>query len=465
MIELVAQAIERLSQSTAGADDVLAIAVAAPYVPPTRLVAAYSGELSVSFWHGSPRTGETPLALVGFGEATRIDGHGPERIAQAAAGACGVFAALREERTREASEAPGPFFLGGLSFRPNAEREPWSAFADASFSLPRWLYVCRGTEAWLWLCVRAERIELDRRVVLGELETLEAAMKSAEQLRQRARASDVPSVVARLDVADRDAFCALVADAIACIHTRATDKIVAVASSRVTFDEPIDAAVVLQRLDEAYPDTTRFAIQRGERVFVGASPERLVARHGRHVDSDALAGTARRGADDATIVRGLLSSSKDRREHALVVESIAAVLAARCSSLDVPEEPRIRTLRNVHHLWTPMRGVLRNGTHVLSLVEALHPTPAVAGTPRDRATAWIAEHEPTSRGWYTGAVGYFDAAGDGEFAVAIRAGLVGKRDAFLYAGAGIVEASDPPAEYAETRAKEAPMLAALGIVP
>jgi len=257
----------------------------------------------------------------------------------------------------------------------------------------------------------------------------------------------------------------LVADAIACIRSRATDKLVAVTSSRVTFGEPVDTRMVLERLDEAYPETTRFAISRGERVFIGASPERLVARRGRHVDSDGLAGTARRGLDDAAIVRELLTSAKDRREHALVVESIASVLEPRCSTIDVPDEPGVRTLRNVHHLWTPIRGVLRDETHVLELVEALHPTPAVAGTPRDRATAWIAEHEPTSRGWYTGAVGYFDAAGDGEFAVAIRAGLVGKNEALLYAGAGIVEASDPMAEYAETRAKEAPMLAALGIAP
>ncbi len=462
MIDYFARSLERVSTQTPSSTEVIAIVAPAPVVSPVRLVATYSGDLPVLFWNAAPDAAQPTLAIVGFGETVRIEGHGAARARQVSVEATAMFAALHHERAVEAESAPGPFLVGGLSFRPHAEREPWAAFADASFSLPRWTYVCRGEQAWWWLCVRTDEVARHRLQIIGEFDVLQSVLHHAKRPRSD---SSLSTSVIRVDVADRDAYCALVADAIACIRTRATDKIVAVTSSRITFGEPIDTRVVLERLDDAYPETNRFLIQRGERVFVGASPERLVARRGRHVDSDGLAGTARRGADDTTIVRELLTSAKDRREHAFVVESIASVLGPRCSTLDVPDEPGVRTLRNVHHLWSPIRGVLRNETHVLELVEALHPTPAVAGTPRDRATAWIAEHEPTSRGWYTGTVGYFDAAGDGEFAVAIRAGLVGKHEAFLYAGAGIVEASDPPAEYAETRAKEAPMLAALGIAP
>lgn len=465
MIDLLAQLLERLSSATRDDAALIALAVPAASVSLVQLIAGYTGDFPLSFWHAAPRTDETTLAIVGFGETVRIDAQGTHRLEQVTREARSMFAALRQERTIDASSAPGPFLVGGLSFRPGGTREPWSAFPDASFSLPRWTYVRRGEQAWWWLCVRFDRVEHERAALLGEFEALQGALRRADRLQCGAMKRSLSASVMHFDAADRDAYCALVAEAIACIRARTTDKIVAVTSSHVTFGEPVDARMVLERLDEAYPDTTRFAVQRGDRVFVGASPERLVARRGRHVDSDGLAGTARRGADDAAIVRGLLTSAKDRREHALVVESIATVLGSRCSAVDVPDEPRVRTLRNVHHLWTPIRGVLRKDTHVLELVEALHPTPAVAGTPRDRATAWIAEHEPMSRGWYTGAVGIFDAAGDGEFAVAIRAGLVGQNEAFLYAGAGIVEASDPPAEYAETRAKEAPMLAALGIGP
>lgn len=460
MTDDFARYVVRLSGHAASSPAIVALVFPAPTVVPARLVATYAGTLTLSFWHAAPRPDEPELAIVGFGETTRLEGRGLERTSQVSQSAAELFAKLRHDRATEADDAPGPYVIGGLSFRPRAEQEPWSAFADASFSLPRWTYVRQGERAWWWLCVSTNAVEGELPVLASEFELLHAAARRVEQDRAMRNA---PTSIARFDVADRDAYCALVAEAIACIRSRATDKIVAVTSSHVTFREPVDSRAVLARLDQAYPDTTRFAIQRGERVFVGASPERLVARRGQQVDSDGLAGTARRGTDDAAIVCGLLLNAKDRREHGLVVDSIAAVLGPRCSTLDVPDEPRVRTLRNVHHLWTPIRGVLRNGTHVLDLVAALHPTPAVAGTPRDRATAWIAEHEPASRGWYTGAVGYFDAAGDGDFAVAIRAGLLGKTEAFLYAGAGIVEASDPRAEYAETRAKEAPMLAALGI--
>ncbi len=142
-----------------------------------------------------------------------------------------------------------------------------------------------------------------------------------------------------------------------------------------------------------------------------------------------------------------------------------AALEPLASKLRVPAAPVVRTLRNVHHLWTPISATLARPTHVLDLVRALHPTPAVCGTPREAAIRWIAAHEPATRGWYAGAVGWFDAEGDGAFTVAIRSGVLARREAWLYAGAGIVEGSDAALEYAETRVKQAPMLAALGLVP
>jgi menaquinone-specific isochorismate synthase len=131
----------------------------------------------------------------------------------------------------------------------------------------------------------------------------------------------------------------------------------------------------------------------------------------------------------------------------------------------VPEVPIVRSLRNVHHLWTPIVGDLARPAHVLDLVELLHPTPAVCGWPRDAAMAWIASREAVSRGWYAGAVGWFDQVGDGSFAVAIRSGLFEGREAWIYAGAGLVEGSEPEAELAETRVKQTPILAALGLLP
>jgi isochorismate synthase EntC len=144
-----------------------------------------------------------------------------------------------------------------------------------------------------------------------------------------------------------------------------------------------------------------------------------------------------------------------------VVAAIAAALGPLCDALEVPGTPEARVLRDVIHLATPIRGRLAADTHILELAAALHPTPAVGGVPRDRALAFIAGHEPP-RGWYAAPVGWFDRAGDGELAVALRSGVLRGATAHLFAGGGIVVGSDPEAELAETALKLRPMLAALG---
>ena len=458
-------ALDRLVLASSSACEVVAVGLPCRTVEVERLLLCCAGISPLSYWCGRPRDGERELGLVGFGETVRIDAHGPTRLVEIERRASELFSKLHVDRPVTISSLPGPCLLGGLSFRTESTQTgPWSAFADASFILPRWLYVSDTATAWLWLCLRPEEVATNRENLEAELSVLVDAIEACAGL----PVEDSRSVQTRVDgVAvegtSPSVYRALVEAALVDIRGGTLEKVVALASSRFSRPTPSDTRHVLGRLSKAYGDTTRFAVERGDRVFLGASPERLVSRRGRVVETDALAGTAKRGADDAAIKRALLESKKDRHEHALVVHAIADVLRPRAVSLDIEAQPQIRSLRNVHHLWTPIRAVLREDTHVLALVDALHPTPAVSGTPRDRATAWIAEHEPTGRGWYTGAVGWIDAAGDGDFAVAIRAGLLGPDDVWLYAGAGIVEGSDPAAEYAEILAKQAPMLSALGI--
>ena len=249
----------------------------------------------------------------------------------------------------------------------------------------------------------------------------------------------------------------------AAIATGDLRKVVAARARVVELARAIDVAAVVTELGRRQPACTRFAIARGGAAFVGASPERLIRRRGRAIDSEALAGSCARGGDDAAAAAGLLASAKDRAEHAWVVRAIEAALAPRCRALTVPAEPVVRTLRQILHLHTPIVGELDRDRHVLELVAALHPTPAVGGTPTVDAVAWIAAHEPTARGWYAAPVGWFDGAGDGEFAVAIRSGLLAGATATLSAGAGIVAASDPAAELAETELKLRALSGALGL--
>jgi isochorismate synthase len=208
---------------------------------------------------------------------------------------------------------------------------------------------------------------------------------------------------------------------------------------------------------------------------VGATPERLVRLRGRLVETHALAGSERAGrpgqsAEEAErqrvdAARRLSSRPKDRREHAWVVRHLVERLRPLCSRLDWAAEPQVLALPHVLHLETEIDGELRERKHVLELVERLHPTPAVAGYPVDAAGRWLAEQEESLRGWYAGPVGWFDDAGDGDFRVALRAMLVTPSRAFLYAGAGVVEGSDPEAELRETDLKLEPARSALQQTP
>ncbi|MFI5053710.1 MAG: isochorismate synthase MenF, partial [Acidimicrobiia bacterium] len=194
--------------------------------------------------------------------------------------------------------------------------------------------------------------------------------------------------------------------------------------------------------------------------FVGASPELLVRRVGTIVESRPVAGTSL--ADGEESLRALAASVKDTREHRYVVDAIVAALGERCEELTVEAIPEVAVFGPVAHLATPIRGRLcEPAPNALELARLLHPTPAVGGTPRRPALDAIRALEGFDRGRYAGPVGWVDARGDGEWAIALRGAEIEGTRARLVAGAGIVAGSDPDAEWAETQAKLEPMLRAL----
>jgi menaquinone-specific isochorismate synthase len=231
----------------------------------------------------------------------------------------------------------------------------------------------------------------------------------------------------------------------------------------VRSDEPIDVHAVLLRLKASFGSSHRYSVD----GLVGASPELLVAVNGDEVRSHPLAGTAPRTGDPATDERTafqLIASIKDQVEHRVVIDMIHDTLLPWCSYLDWEPEPSIMAVANVQHLATAMEGRLSDPRpNVLSLVRALSPTPALGGFPRDEALRLIAAHEGFARGRYGGAVGWVDASGDGTWAVTIRCAEFSpdRREARLVAGGGIVAASEPQAELAETQSKLQAMLSAI----
>ncbi len=214
---------------------------------------------------------------------------------------------------------------------------------------------------------------------------------------------------------------------------------------------------ILNTLRERYPDCFAFSVANGaDQSFIGASPERLVQVKAGRLKTEALAGSAPRGSsagEDVALGRALLESEKDRHEQSLVFESIIRRLNTLGIEIDSPSEPSLKRLQNVQHLHSPIEGALPDAVGIFDVLEQLHPTPAVGGTPREKACEIIPTLEGFDRGLYAGAIGWVNSQGEGDFLVSIRSALVSGTNARLYAGVGIVEGSDPEKERQETDLK------------
>ncbi len=249
----------------------------------------------------------------------------------------------------------------------------------------------------------------------------------------------------------------MVEAALVAIDAGLVEKVVLAREVLIEADAPFDLAAIVRRLTTQQPGSFVYA----SHGLVGASPELLVRRMGDTVESRPMAGTAVADGDSASL-RALAESVKDQHEHRVVVDAITATLDGVCDELEVVGVPEIAVFGHVAHLATPLRGRLHApAPSALDLALALHPTPAVGGTPQGAALALMRELEGFDRGRYAGPVGWVDARGDGEWAIALRGADLDGQRARLVAGAGIVAGSDPDAEWAETQAKLEPMLRAL----
>lgn len=257
-----------------------------------------------------------------------------------------------------------------------------------------------------------------------------------------------------------------VAVAVAAVDRGVVQKVVLARRLDVHLPAPADVGDVLRRLRAQEPGCTVFAHPVAEGWFVGASPELLLRRHGARVWSHPLAGTVGLTGTtaDEQVIDAFVDSKKERSEHELVVEEIAAALRPHCDRLTLPPVPSLVRLQSVAHLGTLIEGRLARPAgpaHALELLASLHPTPAVAGVPRDRALALISELEPGSRGHWAGPVGWVDARGDGEWMLGIRSATLSGDGAVLWAGGGIVSGSQPEQELEETTIKLVPVLEAV----
>ena len=256
-----------------------------------------------------------------------------------------------------------------------------------------------------------------------------------------------------------------VSKAIDAIKSGRLEKVVLARDLKANSTTKIDLNNLLQKLEIEYPSTWVFLVD----GLVGATPELLVRLNKSLITSRVLAGTIQKTGNedrDLALAASLAKSSKDLEEHEYAVKSVADSLAPFCSSTNVPESPFVLHLSNVMHLATDVTGVLNDSAKqadIFTLIENLHPTAAVCGTPTNVAKKLISELETMNRSRYAGPVGWIDAQGDGEIAIALRCGELsdGNKSIRIFAGCGIVAGSDPITEYAESQAKLMPMRTAL----
>jgi menaquinone-specific isochorismate synthase len=379
------------------------------------------------------------VGLAGRGVATRIAWPAGDAAAAARSSAAALAAISSEDEV--GAPGCGPVAFGALPFAPGAA---------SSLVVPS-VVVGRADDGTRWI------------TTIGPADDPVHAspVPLPERPESASRRSAGPRRLTVETAMDPEAWCALVERATKMLAEGGMDKVVLARELTVTGDRPIDRLRVLDRLRRGYPGCHLVSVD----GLVAASPELLVSRAGDVVRSHPMAGTAPRGGDpvaDQRLAASLLASAKDRQEHQITIDMVHDTLLGWCSYVDYEAEPSVVAVANVQHLATLVEGRLsRPAPSVLELVAALHPTPAVAGSPRDDAVRWIATHEGLDRGRYAGTAGWADARGNGTWAVAVRSAEISGAVARVCAGVGVVPDSDPDAELAETSAKFEALLTAL----
>ena len=337
----------------------------------------------------------------------------------------------------------------------------WAPFGAVRFVLPRVEYRLEG---------RAGSVAVH--LAPGEPAAVARAAVDALRPVAEADAAGLPLPFMRRDDPDRAEWGRMLRWALGAMEAPAGpfSKVVLARRARFLFEEGVDAFALLRRLEAATPRCFHALYEAGGAAFLTATPERLFRVSGRAVETEAVAGTRPRSASDAADDRlrdELLASEKDRREHGYVRDHVADTLAPLTASLDVDGDTSAMTLARGRHLYAGFRGTLADGVGALDVLRALHPTPAVGGTPTPAALDAIDRLEPFDRGLYAGPVGWVGRDGAGreaaEVAVGIRSGLVEGRTLSLYSGAGIVVGSDPAAEWAEIEHKIGDFARVLGL--
>ncbi|SEI13758.1 isochorismate synthase [Halobacillus karajensis] len=407
-----------------------------------------------SFWQSA----ENDLTMVGVGKASQLYAKSRQRFREVQS----LWGELQEKafvHDNYNQKGTGMVALGGFSFDPEKqEKTPWDNFSDSQMTIPAFLLT--KVDGQSYLTINAMIFPEDHyQQIITQIKDHKHRL-----LHQGEWTHSLPFIDQLYEMVP-EAWKRSVKQATEDIKAGLMEKVVLAREVRLTFKGDAHITSVLKALAQTQPNSYIFCYESEGSHFIGATPERLAKLDDRELVSTCLAGTIPRGLseeEDQKLGEELLNDPKNRQEHQFVVEMIKEAVEACSRKVEVPDGPVLYPLRNLQHLYTPVKAVLDEGYTLLDVIAKLHPTPALGGLPQNVAVDYIRTHETLNRGWYAGPIGWFDAQDNGEFAVAIRSALIQKDEASLFAGCGVVEDSDPEAEYEETAVKLKPMMSVLG---
>ncbi len=351
-----------------------------------------------------------------------------------------------------------PLFMGGMKFSVEHSDDDWKDFNDSTWFIPEQIILNKNEKKYFIynfiLSANGSKGEVINKFKKKLYDLL--ALNPEEQ-------SPLPEVVKQIgsNPKDKKKWKKLVNQGLDEIMENKLDKIVLSRKVEIQLSEEPSLDKIIEKLRENYFDCHIFIYHHGKSNFLGATPERLAKFSNGKFECDAIAGSAPRGLtkeEDELLENELLVNEKNLNEHKFVVEHIRSIIAGITNELSMSRYCEIKKLANIQHIWTTLEGKMNENNSILSILNALYPTPAICGFPKDTALGLIKKLEDYRRGMYSGIIGWFNFDDEGEFVVALRSALNFGTKLIAYAGGGIVEHSDPDKEFEETELKLKPIL-------
>ena len=333
-------------------------------------------------------------------------------------------------------------FFGGVSFNLDIKRSyPWKNIPSGEFFIPKILLQAKKSKTTITYSRYIDGSVLKSSIIRDYKNSIAAIHKTSSTISQK-----IPNIVLNKQSVNRKSYLKVIEDVISTIKKTKLEKVIISRLIKYTMNHNLSVASFIKYLNKEHANCFNFFICFDKQTtFIGSTPERLISLQNKSYAIDAIAGSA---SDKEN-----LQSTKELDEHNYVVDHVKNTMDLISAKIEIPSKPKTLMLKYIHHLKTPISGILKKKVHILDVIATLYPTPALLGKQSEDALKIIKKYEQNDRGWYGGALGVYDTNGDGEYYVPIRSGLIKDKTLCLFSGSGLISKSIPKMEEQETLLK------------